>query len=66
MQFRLYLIFLLSSFSVLVFSQKGSIRGTVFDGETGEYLPGVTIFLEGTSFGTISDLDGKFNLNEAS
>jgi hypothetical protein len=43
--------------------QNGFIRGTVFDDATGEALPGVTIFLEGTTLGTLTDLDGKFNLN---
>ncbi|VAW23863.1 TonB-dependent receptor [hydrothermal vent metagenome] len=53
--------FLLLSIS-LVYGQKGFIRGLVFDGKTGESLPGVTIFVEGTTIGTITDLDGKFNL----
>ncbi len=44
-------------------AQIGTIRGTVFDDATGEYLPGVTIFLEGTTLGTLTDLDGKFNLS---
>lgn len=44
-------------------AQNGIIRGTVFDDATGEYLPGVTIFMEGTTMGTLTDLDGKFNLS---
>lgn len=51
--------------SVLSFAQKGWIRGTVYDGKTGEFLPGVTIVAEGTTTGTITDLDGAFNLNIA-
>lgn len=43
-------------------AQDGFIRGTVFDGGTGETLPGVSILVEGTTIGTITDLDGKFNL----
>ncbi|NTW23513.1 MAG: TonB-dependent receptor, partial [Lentimicrobium sp.] len=35
------------------------------DDATGESLPGVTIFAEGTTFGTLTDFDGKFNLSIA-
>ncbi len=49
--------------ATIVYSQKGTIRGSVFDGETGEFLPGVTIFVEGTTSGTTTDLDGKFSLD---
>ncbi len=44
------------------YAQVGNISGSVFDSKTGESLPGVTIFLEGTKIGTMTDLDGKFNL----
>lgn len=55
-------LFLFLSISLISFSQSGIIRGTVFDAETGEFLPGVTIYIESISHGTITDLDGKFNL----
>lgn len=58
-------IILLVAFASSAFSQNGFIRGTVFDDATGEYLPGVTILLEGTTTGTITDLDGKFSLSVA-
>lgn len=57
----LTLILLLFPFAVI--AQKGLIRGTVYDDQSGETLPGVTIFLEGTSIGTITDLDGQFTLS---
>ncbi len=57
----LYLI-LFSFVSLTAYSQSGIIRGTVFDANTGEFLPGVTIYIESISHGTITDLDGKFNL----
>jgi hypothetical protein len=51
--------------STMLIGQDGFIRGTVFDDATGETLPGVTILVEGTYNGTITDLDGKFNLPSA-
>ena len=56
-----FLLFLL--YSTVLLGQNGFLRGTVYDGKTGEYLPGVTVFVEGTTTGTITDLDGKFSLN---
>ena len=46
-----------------LYAQKGSIRGTVYDDIPGEALMGVTVVVEGTIAGTITDLDGKFNLS---
>ncbi|MEZ5083539.1 MAG: TonB-dependent receptor [Bacteroidales bacterium] len=63
---RLKILFVcLVSFMVISFTQaqNGFIRGTVFDAEIGEYLPGVSILIEGTTMGTITDLDGKFSLS---
>lgn len=61
----LFQFLILINISFLAYSQQGSIRGTVFDGKTGEHLPGVTVFAIGTTTGTITDLDGEFNLNLA-
>jgi len=49
----------------LFYGQNGFIRGTVFDNSTGESLIGVTVLIEGTPNGAISDFDGSFNLNIA-
>lgn len=66
MNYRKIIAFpILLLFSIVVYSQNGFIRGAVFDEATGEYLPGVTIVVEGTTQGTITDLDGKFNLSIA-
>jgi hypothetical protein len=48
-----------------MFAQTGVIRGTVSDKATGEPLVGVTIQVEGTATGTISDFDGKFEITVA-
>jgi TonB-linked SusC/RagA family outer membrane protein len=39
-----------------------SITGTVLDGETREPIPGVNIMIIGTSTGTITDVEGNFEL----
>lgn len=41
------------------------ITGTVTDAETGDSLPGVNVFVEGTSVGTSTDAEGKFSLSVA-
>lgn len=41
--------------------EKGTIRGKVYDGSTGETLVGVSVMLKGTHHGTATDLDGKFS-----
>lgn len=43
-------------------AQNGTLRGTLIDDKTGETLIGVTVLLEGTSTGTITDLDGNYNI----
>jgi hypothetical protein len=62
---KLLNIILLILITNATFSQneKGFIRGSVFDGSNGEFLPGVTVIVEGTTMGTITDLDGKFSLS---
>lgn len=37
------------------------VRGVVFD-ETGATLPGVTVMVQGTTLGVVTDLDGSFEL----
>lgn len=59
----IFVVIILISLNSGLFAQNGTIRGSVYDDATGEYLPGVTIFLEGTTMGTLTDLDGKFSLN---
>lgn len=61
--FKLSAFVLLFTLTSVLNAQNGFIRGTVFDDGAGVSLPGVTIFLEGTTLGTMTDLDGKFNLS---
>lgn len=45
-----------------VYCQTSSVTGTVLD-ETGETLPGVSVLIKSSTTGTITDQDGKFQLN---
>ncbi len=60
---KYFLVFLFLSVSNILYSQNGTIRGSVFDAVNGESLPGVTIYIESLAHGTITDLDGEFNLS---
>ncbi len=43
-------------------AEKGGLRGTVRDRDTGELLPGATVIVDGTSNGVVTDLNGAFFL----
>ena len=49
----------------LLLGQNHSIKGQIVDAKSNEPLIGVNITVEGTSFGTISDVDGHFTLTVA-
>lgn len=56
------IIYLLMIFiSVGAFAQTGNISGIVTD-KNSEPLPGVTIVIEGTTIGTVTDAEGKFTI----
>jgi TonB-dependent receptor len=46
----------------VIYAQSGTIRGTVIEDATGEPLYGVTVVIEGTTTGQISDFDGAFEI----
>ncbi|WP_114748229.1 SusC/RagA family TonB-linked outer membrane protein [Pleomorphovibrio marinus] len=48
--------------SIPIAVEEMEISGTVRD-EGGEPLPGVTVFVEGTSSGTVTDLDGYYSIS---
>lgn len=57
----LFILFSISFFSVLQ-AQNRSVSGTVLD-ENGEGLIGASVYLKGTSKGTVTDIDGNFFVN---
>lgn len=60
---NLFFTTLFTLIAVQLTAQKGTIRGTVYEGDTGEPMYGVTVLIEGTSNGAISDFDGKFEIS---
>ena len=46
-----------------LYSQEFNVKGTVID-ETGMPLPGVSVLIKGTTQGTATDFDGKFELDK--
>ena len=56
----------LAAFSFVTQGQtKIKISGTVFD-EAGNPIPGVAVIVEGTTNGTMTDLDGNYSINASS
>jgi len=55
------LLFLLSLTTLTVVAQTKTITGTISDSE-GLALPGVNVVVKGTTMGTVTDFDGKYNL----
>jgi outer membrane receptor protein involved in Fe transport len=61
MRFSTKFILLFLFMQILVFSQtNGVLTGKVIDSETGEAIIGANVFLENTSLGAATDLDGKY------
>jgi len=50
--------------SLSVFSQKGTIRGFVSDKETGEPIMFCNVSIEGTSYGSQTDINGMYTLSK--
>ena len=48
--------------SVLVHAQTKNITGTVTSNEDNQPIPGVSVSVKGTTLGTITNLDGGFEL----
>jgi TonB-linked SusC/RagA family outer membrane protein len=59
---QLALLACLLMFSASVFAQGSKIQGRVVD-EKGESMPGVSIVVKGTNFGTVTDVAGNFSIN---
>jgi TonB-linked SusC/RagA family outer membrane protein len=56
------LLFCLGLFSI-AFAQERTVTGRITDADTGEPLPGVSVFIKGTNTGTVTDVDGRYSLS---
>ncbi|MCR5077297.1 MAG: TonB-dependent receptor [Prevotella sp.] len=63
-QVRFLMLFVAMLFSSLTFAQNRKYSGSVVD-EQGEALIGASVVQEGTSQGTVTDLDGNFTVSAA-
>ena len=57
------LVFLLAIINAQEF---GNIVGTIKEAGNGSGLPGVNVMVKGTYYGTASDLDGRYKINNIS
>lgn len=60
--FSIVLLAVFSLFSLATIAQ-GTIKGVVVDTETNEALIGASVVLEGTTTGTVTNIDGAFTLS---
>ncbi|MDA3890715.1 MAG: TonB-dependent receptor [Salinivirgaceae bacterium] len=57
----LFVVLVFAMVTIPTFAQQNSISGTVVD-KTEVPIPGVSIVIKGSTLGTITDIDGKYNL----
>ncbi len=62
MKKHLFLLGALLFMAGSLFAQQLRVTGTVTDANTGATLPGATIMVKGTTQGTITDIDGKYEI----
>lgn len=56
------ILFLLFIVSIIAVQAQVKVRGTVTDADNGSSLVGATIIIEGTTVGTLSNVDGKYEI----
>ncbi|MFD1817883.1 Outer membrane receptor proteins, mostly Fe transport [Pseudarcicella hirudinis] len=61
--YKLYILTILLLGSFFSLAQNPAISGKVTDAETKKPLTGVSIYVKGKIYGTVSDAQGNFNLN---
>jgi TonB-linked SusC/RagA family outer membrane protein len=62
-KFTLFLALMFFIGMQVVQAQTSTVTGTVTNAEDGSTIPGVSVVVKGTTFGTTTDLQGKYSLN---
>jgi len=62
LQMSMFTIFVLLLASLSAVGQASTISGTVTDLSDGEPLIGASVIIKGTTTGTITDIDGKYQI----
>ncbi len=62
-KFTLFLALIFFIGMQVVQAQTSTVTGTVTNAEDGSTIPGVSVVVKGTTFGTTTDLQGKYTLN---
>ncbi len=60
---RVLPLLLLLLIGTVAMGQRGTVTGIVSDAQTGETLPGANVVIQGTTTGTVTDIDGRFSLD---
>ncbi len=63
-QSRFSLLVLTMLLCAVGFAQTATLSGTIYDDETGETLPGATVFLVGTYKGASTDMNGEYKIED--
>lgn len=62
-KFTLFLALMFFIGTQVTLAQTSTVTGTVTNAEDGSTIPGVSVVVKGTTFGTTTDLQGKYSLN---
>lgn len=57
------ILLLLPAFFLSSYAQAQAVSGKVTSADDGEALPGVNVVLQGTTIGTVTDIDGNYSLD---
>jgi len=60
---KLFLLIATIGIAGMLSAQAQSVSGTVTDAEDGSSIPGVNIFVKGSSTGTVTDIEGNYKIN---